>query len=245
MTLTLSVHLIWGPTSTGKTGASIALAQATGRPVLALDRIQCCEALSMGSGRPLPEELQGTRRDYLCERPLSAGMVSSEEAHVLLKSAVSRHRQDGQALILEGGSVSLINEMMQDDYWQDGISWRLLRYRLDSASTFLARARVRVRQMFEPPPGHPSLIDELLAGLADPRHRDTLADVDGYRAALLFAEDHRLGVTDLRQLPTALRDELIDQIANEYLMHARWQEDNFLPVPPGWQCEEQVERVPQ
>lgn len=63
------LHLIYGPTCSGKTDMAIQIAQETGWPVVALDRVQCCPQIATGSGRPLESELQSTRRIYLDSRP--------------------------------------------------------------------------------------------------------------------------------------------------------------------------------
>lgn len=47
------LHLIYGPTCSGKTDMAIQIAQETGWPVVALDRVQCCPQIATGSGRPL------------------------------------------------------------------------------------------------------------------------------------------------------------------------------------------------
>lgn len=73
------LYLIWGATTTGKTAQSVALARSAGAPVISLDRVQCCHELAVGSGRPSPSELLGTRREYLCEREVSRGVVSARK----------------------------------------------------------------------------------------------------------------------------------------------------------------------
>lgn len=100
------LYLIWGATTTGKTAQSVALARSAGAPVISLDRVQCCHELAVGSGRPSPSELLGTRREYLCEREVSRGVVSAAEANQLLLDKVARYATQERALILEGGSVS-------------------------------------------------------------------------------------------------------------------------------------------
>lgn len=77
----MDLRLIFGPTCTGKTSTAVALAQQTGLPVLSLDRVQCCPQLSTGSGRPTVEELKGTSRLYLDDRPLVKGIIAAKQAH--------------------------------------------------------------------------------------------------------------------------------------------------------------------
>ncbi|WP_310124044.1 isopentenyl transferase family protein [Pseudomonas oryzihabitans] len=228
------MHFIWGPTCTGKTAVSIEIAKATGWPVIALDRVQCCSDIAVGSGRPAAEELQATRRLYLDERSVKQGIPTAEEAHERLKALVDQLRQQEDGLILEGGSISLLNRMVADPYWEQPFTWQLHRLRLDSAQTFLSRAQARVETMLQ---GSPGLLDELLAAWREPLARPVIADVDGYRQALAFARQHELAVEALPDLSDSLRRQLISDIAQEYLEHAYWQERDFPDIPESWRIQ--------
>lgn len=230
----MNMHFIWGPTCTGKTAVSIEIALATGWPVIVLDRVQCCSDIAAGSGRPPAEELQSTRRLYLDERSVKQGIPTAEEAHERLKTLVGQLRQQEGGLILEGGSISLLNRMVADPYWETSFTWQLHRLRLDSPKTFLSRAEARVDTMLQ---GSPGLLDELLSAWRDPLARPVIADVDGYRYALAFARQHQLAVEALPDVSDDLRRQLISGIALEYLEHARWQERDFPTVPTGWRLQ--------
>jgi adenylate dimethylallyltransferase len=227
------LYLIWGPTCSGKTDIAVALARRTGWPVIVLDRVQCCPQIATGSGRPLPSELGSTQRIYLANRPLAEGIVDAGAAHARLKQEVEQRKSEF-GLILEGGSISLLNKIMSDPYWSDSFLWRTHRLRLDAPDAFLGRARRRVRQMLSPGGDRLSLLEELVAHWKDATSRLVLEDVDGYRYAIRFAHDRNLPVDHLLDLSHNLREHLIEGIAQEYLEHARWQERDFPDIPSTW-----------
>ena len=229
----MSMHLIYGPTSVGKTAASIALARRTGAPVIALDRLQCCPELATGSGRPSADELNGTRRIYMAARRLPEGMISAQEANQRLKALVAACMAGERSVILEGGSVSLLQEMVSDPHWA-GFSWSCTRLHLADPASFMSRARRRVRQMLHPGDGRPSLLEELLRAWPIPAARPIIEDIDGYRCAIRFAHGHGCAIPELLHLDPVLEEELVEEIAQEYLQHARWQEEEFPELPAAW-----------
>ena len=220
------VHLIWGP-------SCVALAERSGLPVVALDRILCSPGLATGSGRPLPSELRGTPRIYLASRRLVDGMMTASEAKALLKHAVAQHGGSG-AVILEGGSISLLREMMADPHWANGFRWSSRRFRLGDPAVFLDRARRRVEQMLRADEGRPSLLQELVAAWVGPVLRPALEDVDGYRYAIRFAQQWGVPVPRLPDIDAELRQRLVQGIAEEYLGHAQWQERDLGKLPATW-----------
>ncbi|WP_045738855.1 isopentenyl transferase family protein [Xanthomonas sp. MUS 060] len=232
-----TLHLIWGPTCSGKTALAVALAEQTGWPVIALDRIQCYPELATGSGRPLSPELRGTRRIYLASRAVREGIIAADEAHALLKDMVERHRAAG-GVILEGGSISLINRMIADPHWASGWQWHSCRLRLGDPDAFLDRALRRVEQMLRRQQERSSLLEELVALWPDPALRPILEDVDGYRYAIRFARHWNLPVAELLSMGDEMKQRLIRGIAEEYLEHAQWQERDFLALPASWQAQE-------
>ncbi len=227
------LHLIWGPTTTGKTAYSVALAERIGAPVIALDRIQCCTDLAMGSGRPSDDELKGTRRHYLANRRLSQGIISSIEANDLLKQLVAEQGVRCQDIILEGGSVSLLDVMVQDEYWSSFL-WSFKYFEIGDPDGYLVRARMRVNDMFHPQDGRASLLEELDHMWRDPMLRAALEDVDGYRCAVGFARQRGMPISALLSMDAGASQELVNEIAKEYLQHAQWQMARLRPVPASW-----------
>lgn len=224
--MSLHLHMIYGPTTTGKTARAVALAQRTGAPVIALDRIQCHFELAVGSGRPSPAELEETRRVYLCERPVAVGQLPADEANRLLHESVERFGEREPLLIVEGGSISLLQAIAADSRWTS-YRWSFERLPLPPREVYLDRAERRVREMFSSASGR-SILDELLVLWPDPRSRPVLADVDGYRAIIAYARRRELPIIDLARLLTVTDYEnLVQDIALEYLGHAEDQERGF------------------
>nr|WP_309546853.1 adenylate dimethylallyltransferase Ipt [Rhizobium rhizogenes] len=221
----MDLRLIFGPTCTGKTSTAIALAQQTGQPVLSLDRVQCCPQLSTGSGRPTVEELKGTTRLYLDEQPLVKGIISAKQAHERLIAEVYNNEAHG-GLILEGGSISLLKCMVQSSYWSNDFRWRIIRHKLADEETFMKAAKARVKQMLHPAAGL-SIIEELVHLWNQPQLRPILEGIDGYRYAMLFASQNQITPDMLLQLGADMEDKLAHGIAQEYLIHARRQEQEF------------------
>ncbi|MBO9112540.1 MULTISPECIES: isopentenyl transferase family protein [Rhizobium/Agrobacterium group] len=220
------IYLIYGPTCSGKTDLAIQVARETGWPVIALDRVQCCPEIATGSGRPLASELQSTQRIYLDSRPLAAGVIEAEAAHRKLISEVE-NRKKSPGLILEGGSISLLNCMAKDPFWNAAFRWHVRRLRLATRDVFLPHARRRVTEMFAVKNDRPSLLEELVDLWKQEALRPILEDIDGYRCAIRFAREHNIGISDLLRLDSTRQQALIAAIADEYFDHAQWQERDF------------------
>ncbi|AMP40173.1 adenylate dimethylallyltransferase Tzs [Ralstonia solanacearum] len=228
------LYLIWGATTTGKTAQSVALARATGAPVISLDRVQCCDELAVGSGRPSPSDLLGTRREYLCDRAVSSGVISAAEANQLLLDKVARYSVHERALILEGGSVSLINAMIRDVRWSERGEWALRRIALPGPAAFMAGARKRVREMLDPPSGQTGILGELEGLWGHPRNHAVLEDIDGYRQIIRYARASQVPIDRITSIDRNTMALLVERIAQEYWEHALWQEQEFLGIPASW-----------
>jgi hypothetical protein len=63
-----------------------------------------------------------------------------------------------------------------------------------------------------------------------------LEDVDGYRCAIQFARQRGVPISALLSMNGGARQELIDDIALEYLQHAQWQVRQLQPAPPSWRA---------
>lgn len=232
--MTVRLHLIWGATTTGKTGLAVERALASGAPVIALDRVQCCVGVEMGSGRPTPAELQGTVREYLCDRPVSDGVVTAEQSHRLLVERVGMQARLHDLLILEGGSVSLLNAMVRSPYWSEKCEWVLQRVPLPDEDRFMRRALLRVESMVCPPEGGAGMLHELAALWGDPRNHAVLEDIDGYRQVIRLARERGWQPDRMVSLGGPDLAHLVRRIAREYWEHALWQEREFLPIPATW-----------
>ncbi|UIF88378.1 isopentenyl transferase family protein [Cupriavidus sp. UYPR2.512] len=226
------LHFIVGPTTTGKTRRSVALAEQTDAPVIVLDRIQCFPDLAVGSGRPAVDELRSTRRVYIADRKVADGELAAATANAFLHEHVARLLQKESLLILEGGSVSLLRTIAADPRWATyEQTWE--RLALQDVAGYLSKAKSRIREMLAPADGSRSMLDEIAGLWPDARTHAVLNGIVGYRSIIAYADRYRIPVG---RLPHALSpgqsDQLVQEIAGEYFVYARWQERE-LPVMSG------------
>jgi len=162
--------------------------------------------------------------------PTRRGVIETEAAHRQLILEVEDHKSS-PGLVLEGGSISLLNCMAKSSYWDAGFRWHVRRLRLTTPDVFLSRARRRVTEMFAVRNERPSLLEELADLWKQDALRPILEDIVGYRCAIRFASEHNIAISELLDLDPMRRQALMEAIADEYLEHARWQERDF----PDWQ----------
>lgn len=229
-----TLHLIWGPTSTGKTARSVAIAKRTGAPVLVLDRIQCCPDVAIGSGRPSEQELCGTKRIYLDSRPITQGIISAQQAVERLHQRVDHYSAIHPLIILEGGSVSLLQEMVKHQSWGQKYAWSFEPIPMPSIEHFLQRATQRVWEMFYPGDGLKSMLDEMVQIWANPECRDTIADIYGYRCIISYVRQRQRHVDHILHMSPDEQQQLAEEIAREYWRYALWQQDHFPAIPHTW-----------
>jgi uncharacterized protein (TIGR00730 family) len=227
------LHLVYGPTGSGKTDRATALAQQTGAPVIVLDRIQCHSALAAGSGRPAEADIAGTRRLYLCDRAVTAGELPPAEAYRLLAAHVGDLTASEPLVILEGGSVSVLKLMRKDPAWER-FTWSIDRRPLRPPEQYLPGAVERARGMLQPPDGRPGLLEELAAAWAHPPARPTLLSVFTYRVAIHGVQRAGLAVERAAGISGAARRELVQELAAALHAHAQWQDREILEPPASW-----------
>ncbi len=218
------LHFIVGPTTTGKTSRSVSLAEQTGAPVLVLDRIQCFPELAVGSGRPSAAELRSTRRIYIRDCKVVDSELPAETANALLREHLARLARREPLIILEGGSVSLLQAIKADPYWKAyQYSWQ--RLHLKEIPTYLSTAQSRIQEMLKPSDGTRSMLDEIACLWTDARSHAVLNGIVGYRTVIAYAARYGIPVSDLpHALSWANIEHLAEEIAREYLVYARWQE---------------------
>ena len=217
------LHLITGPTTTGKTARAVELAVRTGASVIAVDRIQCHSALSVGSGRPSTGELRSTHRIYLCDRPVADGELPPALANDLLHGIVERLVRRDPLVILEGGSISLLHAIYEDHTW-GGYQWSYERLHLAAPDIFRTRAQARVQRMLALGTQQ-SMLDEAAAASLEPRSREVLMGIVGYRTICRYAQARALPVAELARSGTPYdMARLIDEIVDDYMVYAQRQE---------------------
>ncbi|MBX9446764.1 isopentenyl transferase family protein [Dickeya chrysanthemi] len=228
------LYLLWGPTSTGKTTHSVMLAKKYGFPVIALDRFQGYQEIMTGSGAPEHSELQGTERIYITpSKHLTERVVSSEEAHEILKQKTSSLLKKHASVIIEGGSVSLLTRMVSDDYWSS-FSWLIKKFHTPSRTVFIEKTQKRVFRMIYPQGDRPSTLKETSLFFRDHHTVEPLEDIDGYRIIIQYCKDNNMNFDSIDKLNNDEKDNIIDLITNEYYEHALWQEKNFPGFPASW-----------
>jgi len=102
--------VIEGPTASGKTALSVALAKALNTVVLSADSRQFYKELSIGTAKPRPEEMEGIPHYFIdshsVSSPVSAAQFESE-AMDLIKGELASY----QNLLLVGGSGMFIDAL--------------------------------------------------------------------------------------------------------------------------------------
>jgi hypothetical protein len=226
----MRLHLVYGPTGSGKTDHATALARQTGAPVIVLDRIQCHPALAAGVGRPAEADIEGTRRLYLSDRPVAAGELPPAEAYGLLTAQVEELAAGTPLVILEGGSVSVLTLMYQDPSWER-FTWSIDRRPLLLPGQYFPGAVKRAWNMLQPHDGQPGLLAELAGAWTHPSARPTLMSVFTYRIAVHAVQRAGLAIDRAVDLGDAALGKLAEELAVALHAHAQWQ-DRAIPEPP-------------
>ncbi len=190
------IHLILGPTGVGKTSRSVDLAARLSAPVIVLDRIQIYPELSTGSGRPRPEELRGTERLYLTERRVADGELSAAESQALLLARVEELRTRHTILVMEGGSISLMQEICAHSVWR---SHQLTLHYTPAPRESIYRELLqrRIRAMLQPSPGQPSILSELAAVWGDERAQAFVETIGGYHTLVAWCRERGISPADI------------------------------------------------
>ena len=224
------LHLVLGATALGKTRLSVALARVYDNcPVIALDRIQCYPELEIGSARPPDAQLRGTTRLYLDDGPLAPhGPIAAVPGIDRLQLQL-RHFQEGGtgALVVEGGSTSLLHELLSRPGWSSGWDLRITAYVEQSWTAYEQAVGERVERMLgcRIRRGEVrTLLDELADLWGDPLARKHASGVLGYEQAIDLCELNGLSPSELTQ-PTGLlwRGELTALIRAAHLAYGRQQ----------------------
>jgi tRNA A37 N6-isopentenylltransferase MiaA len=224
---TRRLHLILGPTGIGKTGVAVAAAARAQCTVIALDRMQCHPDIAVGSGRPTAADLAGTRRVYLDDRPVAAGAITPQHAIDRLIGLKNQHWDRGATdLILEGGSLSLLQELQARGDWRAGAAVHLTLCVESSAARYEAAVASRVERMlgYRSTEANRTLQDELADLWDDPIARKAASEIIGYSEAIALCEQHAIPAADLTRTTGRLwRHELASRITHAHLNYASQQ----------------------
>lgn len=183
------LHIIIGPTATGKTACSVSMAQQLGAPVIVLDRLQVYRDLATGTGRPSPEELHGTERFYLADRCARDGDFPAADAYVSLLLHLERLARRDVPVILEGGSLSLLQQISERfEIRRHACTLRCTTF--DTAEHYRGLLLSRVAEMLAPAaPGRASILVELASAWKHEDSRQFVRTICGYDAVLEWCEE--------------------------------------------------------
>ncbi|WP_084641664.1 MULTISPECIES: isopentenyl transferase family protein [unclassified Mesorhizobium] len=114
------------------------MARETGRPVIALDRVQCCPQIATGSERASDSELQSTQRVYL-DTPPNRGHIHAVTTRRKLIMHVDELRS-------QPGLTRSRLDLPSQFTWRESASgwrfqWHVRRWRLGNSDAFVERAK--------------------------------------------------------------------------------------------------------
>lgn len=217
------VHLIAGPTGTGKSAAASELTRISGAPVVVADRLQCFAEIATASARA-GAEVDGVQRHWLTERSVADGDYPAAEAVESLIAKVSELGERHPFLVVEGGSVSLLRHLsarLPALPWE--LTVRLLP--IPGRARYLADLTRRAYTMLAPSGPNRSLLDELAELWRDPRHRYFAASVSGFEAVLEYCAKYSLDAGNLnkKDLPPECLWEISSLIAERHAEYGELQ----------------------
>jgi tRNA A37 N6-isopentenylltransferase MiaA len=202
--------------------------------VIVLDRIQVYPELTTGSARPLPEEFRGTERVYLTERRVADGEISAAESHALLLKRVAQLGSRHELLIMEGGSISLMQEICAHPLWR--------RHPLTLQYTpppkenlYRERLERRIRAMLQPSSLGTSILSELATVWSDERTHAFVETICGYDTLLSWCRERGISPVEIEshaQDPDVMED-LVPRVLEAHITYAYSQVkayDRFLPL---------------
>ncbi|WP_082568934.1 TIGR00730 family Rossman fold protein [Rhizobacter sp. Root1221] len=226
----LRIHAIVGPTGVGKSAEAERLARELRCPIVVADRIQCFVDLKVTSARATDSKAQGVVRYHLAERRVCDGDMTARSAGQALTYILGALASKGRFVIVEGGSISLLQEFFSsnDLPFDVSVDVRLIGDRQAHRQRLLHRAH----QMLSPPLGGPGLLQELAAAWHIEAQRAFVASVNGPEAVVAWCQRHGIDPADLprKGLSQQVLDELAEAIADVHLEHAEDQERAFLQL---------------
>ncbi|MGI3224187.1 isopentenyl transferase family protein [Streptomyces sp. GTA36] len=238
------VHLVAGPTGVGKSDMASALAKAERAPVVVADRIQCFTDLATTSARAGAYE-PGVSRFWLGDRTVLDGDYPAAQAVQELIDTVTGLSGEHHQVIIEGGSVSLLQHLagqLPDLPWRFTVT--LLP--MPDRASYLAALTARARAMLTPVPPGRSLLDELAALWRIPQAREFVASVNGLEAALEWCAKYSVDPAEAgsSDVPRELRERLAHMIAVRHLEHGVLQNSVFRELFRDWPANLRQQREP-
>jgi tRNA A37 N6-isopentenylltransferase MiaA len=195
------LHLVLGSTGLGKTDVATALAAEHGNcAVISLDRFQGYPEIAIGSGRPAPDA-SGPPRLYLYDGTFADGPMTASACAERFRVMTRAFREnEAEALVAEGGSISLVSHIAANPDCFDGWAVTVTVCTASSARQHEARIARRVATMLgagQGTAGARTLLHELSELWDDPRARAHASEVVGYREAIDICQAERIPPRDL------------------------------------------------
>jgi adenylate dimethylallyltransferase len=229
------VHVIAGPTGTGKTQAAMELAAAERAPVVVADRIQCYVDLSTTSARFVG--LGAPHRHHLGNRTVRDGDYPLDEAFQALLRHIRSLTRQHRYIVVEGGSISLLRRFAD---CRGRFPFRLTAQVLHvpAGAAYLDRLRARALRMLRG-----GMLDEFARGWQHVEQRDFVASINGLEALVRWCQDNRAQPPDLLGLAPNGSEmaELVELVAQAHAKHGHEQDATFTRLF-GWNHASIVDR---
>lgn len=110
--------VIAGPTASGKTGLSLALAKAINGAIISGDSMQIYKHMDIGTAKIMPEEMQGIDH-YLVDELMPDEPYNVQVFQSKAKAAMEQIYADGKVPILVGGTGFYIQSLVYDIDFED------------------------------------------------------------------------------------------------------------------------------
>ncbi len=108
----IKLGLIVGPTASGKTAASIALAQRLNAEIISADSIQVYRGMDIGSAKPTTEERQGIPHHLMDAVDIDSPKFSVAEYRCMAGKAIEDIAGRGKYPIVVGGTGLYVNSLI-------------------------------------------------------------------------------------------------------------------------------------
>ncbi len=225
------LHLVFGPTATGKSTKAAELARLYSAPVVVMDRVQSFPELRVGSNRIQHDAQSDVSFLYLKEASIADGRLSPLRGHSLLMDRVAEASREYDCVVLEGGSISLLKEFARSlDYWKSQYQLRFHIHCVDDWTAYLKRVIRRMEDMVSPD-NQGSLLTEFARNYHFMFSRDPwiFQEVVGYVQILEWKQRHGASIYQLLNLkPGKHMSEIVTSIAKATVEYAMKQQFNLV-----------------
>ena len=107
-----AVHVILGPTASGKSALSLALAKKIGAEIISADSRQIYRELDIGSAKPSPESLRDIKHHFINEKNIGEPFTAGDFAIEAAERIHDIHRK-GLRAVVSGGSTLYLQGLLE------------------------------------------------------------------------------------------------------------------------------------